>query len=243
MRFPAVMRADAERIATGRPYCLALPGHHRPVMRWFDLTPFVARGNRLRQHLVLYVETPKGIEAYHWSYGSSRFNPRALGMQHCLPRSNFLREMKDERPGFYFVLDGSAYIIPPKFEASHLNEDFISLDFGLKKKHLGGKDHIKIGLASVERWRRRAGEGRPVLGVEGQSLRTEGPYGFSIRDFETSGQLQQEFRCLYGTSLCVLEFAAPPGLFHVVIDDTTSASVTETKKHILSVWQGFRLLP
>lgn len=241
LRFPDAIRSDAERIAAGSPYCLALPGAHRPVTRWLDLTPFVARGNRLRQHLVLYVEAPNGIEGYHWSYGSSKFNPGAIGMQHCLPQRDFLSEMKDERPGFYFVLDGSAYVIPPEFEASHIEEDFISLDFGSKKKRVAGNDYVEIGLAQVERWRRMASDGIPVLGAAGQSLRTEGDYGFSVRDYDTSGQLQQEFRCLYGKNLCVLEFVAPPGLFHVALDETSVELVPQIRQRILDTWQGFQL--
>lgn len=86
-----------------------------------------------------------------------------------------------------------------------------------------------------------ASDGIPVLGAAGQSLRTEGDYGFSVRDYDTSGQLQQEFRCLYGKNLCVLEFVAPPGLFHVALDETSVELVPQIRQRILDTWQGFQL--
>jgi hypothetical protein len=239
--FPQLIRSDALRIAGDRPYCLAVPDAHRPVQGWWDLTPFIARGNWLRQHLVLFVEGANGLEGYHWSYSESQFNPGAMGMQHCLPRLGFLDELRNDGPGFYFVMGGTAYLIPREFNAGHGNEDFIALDFGLTQRRPGGRDHVMIGAASVERWQRESiGQPTPEMTI-GQRLRTEGAYGFSIRDFEHLGQIQQEFRCLSKERLCVLEFVAPPGVFHVVLDDTSVEMVPTVKQGILDTWEGFKL--
>lgn len=116
---PRVIRASAEALAGGRPWCLALPRAHRPVSSRFDLTLFRARGGALVPHMVLWIE---GQEPLHRSYraGSFQSGPPTESLQHCLPRADYLNTMTPGPDGFYVVTPQGVFRLPPETTPSHV---------------------------------------------------------------------------------------------------------------------------
>lgn len=235
------MRKNAEQVAAGRPYCLALPSQHRPVQRDLDLTVLVARGDRLSPHMMLWVDQGETVEAYTWSYGRQRFQPDLpFGvLRNCRPRQHFLANLAPAAPGMHISIGQADYVIPPEFSPRHVNDDYITLKFGQESALRATRDSIEWDEQSISRWRNWDTQPQTVAPKRAATVLSEGANGFNIRNFDDQGELVQKFSC-NSAKICRLEYFSGPILFNVFMPLTDPNDVPEIRERIEALWDGFR---
>lgn len=235
------MSKNAVQVAASRPYCLALASLHRPVQSNLDLTLLFAKGDRLSPHMMLWVEQGDAIEAYSWSYWQQRFLPGLpMGvLRNCHPRTDFLATLTPAAPGMHVSLGPSDYVIPPEYSPDHVDDTYISLNFTPESALNRGHDSVEWGEKSIGHWQTSDAQSRTFAPKEAARVRSDGPYGFIIRDFDGHGQLVQIFSC-NSAKFCGLEFFSVPFLFNVYLPPTDPDDVAKIRQRIESLWYSFR---
>lgn len=235
------IRPEAESTAAGRPYCLALPSRHRPVRNDFDLTPLIARGNRLSPHLMLWIEEADAIKPYVWSYWRSSFQPGLPGgaMRNCRPNSDFLDNPPPVAREMQFALGEDYYIIPPEYSPTHANDDYFSLTPEPGLIHDAAKIAVERGEDAIARWRTRDAQSSPTVPGAAVKRRSEGKGWYIVRDFDERGDLIQKIQCKIDVR-CRLEFSSGPFFFDVFLPPTAAEDLPKVRTDVEALWLSFR---
>jgi hypothetical protein len=172
--------AGAERVASGRPYCIEVAtnkGGYETLRSQIDLAGFYMRGNGAN-HAVLVVRDAGKVELYHWSYRHNRFESGAhIGpLIYCQPDPDFLQHPRSVDT-LNFVFHGYRFSIPRAY-APGASESSPIITIAARAPHFS-PDHayrlratptndvtVTIGAdAKLQSWRRRQSARYEVKGL------------------------------------------------------------------------------
>lgn len=239
---PSAIRQSAERIATGKPFCLALPHLHRPVGQSLDLTILRARGSKFTPHLMLWVQEDNGTIPYNWSYMKRRFDqnlPNGV-VQNCVPQWDFLTNLTTPKPGTHFIMGQEIYIIPPMHDAANSNDDYIALNFGVGGEIRRPRGSVNFDLARVGQWQKREMARNILSSSPSSTFRMDGEHGVVIWNFDAAGLPVQKFSCGQGTG-CRITFVHESKLFNVFFRPLDIDDGPMVREQIEAIWQSFRI--
>lgn len=237
-----VIRRSAVLTSAGHPYCLAVPSLHRPVSGNVDMTYPYAHGNRLTPHMMLWVESNRGMTPYHWSYSRLQFvEGLPLGtVRNCQPRPDFLDTLTPVASGLHVALSNDYYVIPSEYRPRHQDDSYFSMWFGSEDQHPFRTAAIQVGLASIRYWRDAdLSDASHVTPIPSGSQRSDGAFGYMIRAFDGQGKLVKKFRCIRN-SVCRLEWVSGDFLFNVELDPTTPDQAPDLQVRLEALWRSFR---
>jgi hypothetical protein len=119
--FPARLRANAEFLANGAPYCVALINRGRPPANMHELALLTIDKSENRHHAILLIGAGTGAKVAHWSYWRMAFMPGVRRPQlpdgiPCIPRRGFFDTLGVSQDTLVSLPSG-AYSIPAEFNA------------------------------------------------------------------------------------------------------------------------------